>query len=196
MVELEKLAYECDIFQRNMASSNRFRVSLPLGDIVFNRLVCMDLMNLSGKIVLHMIDRDTKFSVAEFMRNGSAEETWNMYMRSWVTAFVGYSDEIHGDQGPQFRSKEFKSYAKMADVKLTLSGVESHNSLGVRERYHDYLRKVYTKVRDDLPNIDLEYSLKLAVNTMNDTAEQDGLVLTLLVFGVMPRIPVARKDLP
>ena len=196
MGELEKLASECEICQRNAASPNRFRVSLPPEDIVFNRVVCMDIMSLSGKTVLHMIDRDTKFSVAEFMRNESAEETWKLYMRAWVTTFVGYSDEIHGDQGPQFRSKEFKSYAKKADVKLILSGVESHNSLGVGERYHSYLRKVYTKVRDEFPNIDLEYSLKLAVKAMKDTAGQNGLVPTLLVFGVMPRIPVARKDLP
>ena len=52
-------------------------------------------------------------------------------MSAWATTYIGFSDEIHAGQGPQFRSMEFQTYAADADIKLTLSGVESHNSLGV-----------------------------------------------------------------
>ena len=56
--------------------------------------------------MLHMIDRNKKFSVAQFIRNESPEETWNVYMRAWVATFVWYLDEIHGDKGPQSLSKK------------------------------------------------------------------------------------------
>ena len=77
-----------------------------------------------------------------------------------------------------------------------LSGVESHTSLDVGEKYKAYVRKVYTKVKNGFPDIDLEYSKKFAVRAMNDTAGQNGIVPTLPVFGVMQRILVARKDRP
>ena len=193
---LEKIAAECDICQRNMNAPGRFKVSLPPDDIVLNKVVCMDIKSLGGKRVLHIVDRDTEFNAAEFLQNKTAEETWNVYMRAWVTSLIGYSDEIHAYQGPQFRAKECKTFAGMAGIKLTLSDVERHNSLGMGERYHEYLRKTYMKVRDEFLTVATEFSLKLAVQAMNDTAGQNGLVPTLLVFVVMPRIPVARKDVP
>ena len=196
MGNLETITKECDICQRHMKEPRSFRVALPPEKVVFNKVVLMDRMTLSGKPVLHMVDRDTKFSVAEFLQGESAKEAWNVYMSAWATTYIGFSDEIHADQGPQFRSREFQTYAADADIKLTLSGVESHNSLGVGERYHDYLRKIYKKTRDEHPNISLEYSLKLAVKAMNDTAGSNGLVPTLLVFGVMPRIPLRKRHLP
>ena len=188
---VEKRAAECDICQRNMNAPNSSKVSLPPDDIVFNKVVCMDIMSLGGKRVIHIVHNDTKFSAAEFLRNEIAKESWNVYMRAWVTSFIGYSDEIRADQGPQFRAKEFKTVGGMAWIKITLSGVEIHNSLGVGERYHDYLRKTDMKVRNEFPTVAAEFSLKLAVKAMNDTAGQNGLLPTLLVFGVMPRIPVA-----
>ena len=56
----------------------------------------------------------------------------------WVVPYIGHTLEIHADQGPQFRSRRFHSYTSMAGIKLRLSGVESHNSFGVGERYHHF----------------------------------------------------------
>lgn len=76
------------------------------------------------------------------------------------------------------------------------SGVELHNALGNGERYHAFLRKIYTKVRHDVPGLKKEDALVLAVKAVNDTAGPAGLVPTLLVFGVMPRLPIHPKNLP
>lgn len=74
--------------------------------------------------------------------------------------------------------------------------MESHNSLGVGEIYHSYLRRVYNKVRSENPTISEPHALQFAVKATNDTAGPSGLVPTLLVFGTLPRIPIAPKELP
>ena len=156
----------------------------------------MDIMWLDGKAVLHMVDKDTKFSAAAFLPSETADATWNTYIRNWVAPYIGHALEIHADQGPQFRSKRFVSNANTSGVKLRLSGVESHNSLGVGERYHHYLRRIFTKVQDEHPRLSPGDVLTLATRAMNDTAGPKGRVPTLLVFGVMPRIPIQSDNLP
>lgn len=74
--------------------------------------------------------------------------------------------------------------------------MESHNDLGNGERYHAYLRNVYTKIRDDVPQLEKADVLQLVIKDVNDTAGPAGLVPTLLVFGVLPRLPIYPKDLP
>ena len=84
----------------------------------------------------------------------------------------------------------------MAGIKHKSSGVQSYNSLGVSERYHSFLRQIYRKVRDAKPSISPQNALMLAVKAMNDSAGPQGLVPTVLILGVMPRIPVVPSELP
>lgn len=100
------------------------------------------------------------------------------------------------DQGPQFQSLEFKTLLKSTGIHIRPSGVESHSSLGTCERYHAYFRGIITKVRDYVENLKRDDALILAVKTVKDTAGPIGLVPRLLVFGVMPRLPVHPKDIP
>lgn len=72
-----------------------------------------------------------------------------------------------------------------AEIELTYTLTESHNSLGAAENYHAPLRRMYKKVRIDFPHIDKEVLLALANTAMNDTCGPEGLVPSLLVFGVV-----------
>ncbi len=76
------------------------------------------------------------------------------------------------------------------------SGIESHNALGVGERYHAFLRQVFRKVGAEHPTIRLEDALSLAVNAMNCTAGPNGLSPTPLVFGIVPQFPSGLSNLP
>lgn len=73
--------------------------------------------------------------------------------------------------------------------------MESHNSLGKVERYHTYLLHIYEKWRIENSTMPTEILLRLAVNACNDTAGPSGLVPTILVFGVMLRLPVHPREL-
>jgi osmotically-inducible protein OsmY len=68
--------------------------------------------------------------------------------------------------------------------------VEAHNSIGKVERYHIPLRRSYEIIRDEFngEQIDREIILQMAVKAVNNSAGPDGIVPTLLVFGVYPRM--------
>ena len=144
--ELKELTSSCDIFQKLAKEPGRFRVSLPSEDIVFNRTVYMDIIYLDVKSVLHIVDKDAQFSAAAFLSHGeTTEDVWHVYMTHGVIPYVGYSTEIHVDQGPQFTSEKWKSLLAAAGIQMEESGVESHNALGVGERYHSFLRQIYQR---------------------------------------------------
>lgn len=194
--DLEKIEGACDVCQRLGHAPHRFRVAMPDENVVFNRTLCLDLMTIDGKQVLHIVDKNTKFSAASFLSSETADETWNTFMRIWACMYIGFPDVMETDQGPQFTSKRWATLLLMAGIKHKLSGVQSHNAIGVGERYHSFLRKIYTKVRRSHPKALPAQSLALAVKAMNDTAGSHGLVPTLLVFGVVPRIPIVPTELP
>lgn len=153
-------------------------------------------MKIHKRTVLHMVDKDTKFSVAIFLDNESSKGVWNAFLTEWVTTYIGYPEEVALDQGPQFQSREFKSLLNYVGIKSKDAGVESHNSLGEEERYHAYLRNIYERVHHEHPDMDPKTILKLANKACNDTAGPSGLVPTLLVFGSIPRMPIHPEDLP
>ncbi len=104
----------------------------------------MDLMKLGGKTVLHIICRDTRFSLAAVLPTGEATKSvWLAHVRYWVNPYVWYSKVIHTDQGTQFSSEEWSSLLRSAGIERIDSGVQSHNALNVDERYHEYLRQIY-----------------------------------------------------
>lgn len=79
---------------------------------------------------------------------------------------------------------------------MQLSGVKSHNSIGVGERNDGPLRRVYRKVTTEHPRIDQSVSLRISVKSCNDTLGHHGLMPTLLVFGELPALPlVDQKNL-
>ena len=56
--------------------------------------------------------------------------------------YIGFSDVMSADQGPPFGLIAWKNLLNIADMKLGVSGVGSHNALRVGERYHSFLRQI------------------------------------------------------
>lgn len=100
------------------------------------------------------------------------------------------------DQGSVFTSQKWQQITEAAGIFLHLSGVESHNSIGLGERYHAPLRRIFKKVRYDAPKFNPHLALRLAQNVMNDTVGAKGIVPSLSVFGIVPRFPAAGASLP
>eukprot|EP00171_Calliarthron_tuberculosum_P007706 IDg7706t1 len=113
---------------------------------------------------LHVVDRGTHFSAAQFVKSESAESIWNTFLACWTCAKFG----IIAKESP----------------------TESHNSLGPGERYHAPLRKIYQKIKTDYPLLDNETALSIANYGLNNSANPEGLVPTLLVFGSIPKLPL------
>lgn len=194
--DLNNVNSTCDTCQREGNVPHRFRVSLPSGEIVFNRENCLDLMKINGHQILHIVDRDTRFSAAVILEAESTKAVWRSYMETWVNKYVGFPDLIAVDQGPQFQSNEWKSLCQLAGIEFKPSGVESHNAINVGERYHAYLRRIFNKIENSHKEMPPQQILSTAVRAMNDTAGPNGLVPTLLVFGILPRIQIVPSKLP
>jgi hypothetical protein len=100
------------------------------------------------------------------------------------------------DAGKNFTAIEFKQLAFLMSIKVKEVLVKAHNSVGLVERYHALLRRAYEIMKEKLKDkhIDKKIILQMAVKAVNDLAGPDGIVLTLLVFGLYPRM--TEMDLP
>ena len=195
--QLEDVTEACDVCQRLSKEPSRFRVAMPEEDIRFNRRVMADVMTLGKTSVLHVVDRDTLLSAAAFLRDTvSSKSVWEAFLRCWVTVYAGYPEQLHLDQGTNFQSHEWKQMMRDAGIAPLDSGVESHNSLGVGERYHAMLRHIFRLIRGAHPSISDELTLALAVWSMNQTAGPGGISPQALVLGINPRMPIKPVNLP
>lgn len=109
---------------------------------------------------------------------------------------IGYPLNIKSDQGPQFVSNMWTGHLKNTGINSTVNGVERLNEISVGEMYHAYLRKTFNEISGDFSGLPLEDVQDLSIKAMNDTAGQNGLLRTILVFGVLSRIPIMPGDLP
>ncbi len=73
--------------------------------------------------------------------------------------------------------------------------VEAHNSISKVEQYYTPVRRVYELFLKSFPEISKEERLALSVKYVNNTVGLDGLVPTLLVFGIYPRILSSKRPL-
>jgi hypothetical protein len=100
------------------------------------------------------------------------------------------------DAGKNFTATEFKQLVFSMLIEVKEVPVKAYNSVGLVERYHVLLCRAYEIMKEELKNehIDKEMILQMAVKAVNDLAGPDGIVLTLLVFGLYPRM--TEMDLP
>lgn len=99
-------------------------------------------MWLDGKAVLHVVDAHTHFSGAEFLKGQSVEDVWEAFIQCWDSLYTGFPETIKVDQGSAFTSLRWQRLCEEVGTVTEESGIESHNSLGSGERYHEPLRRI------------------------------------------------------
>ena len=196
---LEEISSACNTCQRLGPKPLRFKGTLSSGEeLIFGEELSIDLMFIDSEAILHIVDTATRFSAAVFLREygQSVEGIWLAFIEVWRTMYAGYPNRLRADAGSAFTWLRWKSITDFVGITLRISGVESHNSLGVGERYHARLRRFYRKVKLEFPQLSKDIILRLAVKAMNDTMGENGLVPSLLVFGIIPRFPIINSELP
>ena len=200
--ELNKIVAACETCSEFSPRSISFKVRMP-DAVVFNHRILLDLVWLPARNpmhtrrtrpALHIVNAGTKFNAATFVTGESTAEIWNAFIRSWAMLYIGMPTSMLVDQGSAFLSDEWKFACEINGIELTAVGTESHNSLGAGEAFHSYLRRTYNKVHSDFPRLDDATILSLSVKAINDCAGPRGLCPTLLVFGVLPQLPVPSKQ--
>lgn len=99
------------------------------------------------------------------------------------------------EQRSHFLSSEFKSFLRAASIDHIDAGIERCIAMAITERYHAYLRNLSERARRQHPGLDQGILLQLTVKTCNDTAGPAGMVSALLVFEVVPRMPIHPTEL-
>jgi len=64
--------------------------------------------------------------------------------------------------------------------------VEAHNLIGIVERYHGPLRRIYHIITSKILGINKDIALQITFKVINDSVGPDGLIPILLVFGAYP----------
>jgi len=193
---LKNISKACATCQSLENKPMHFQVSLPDTNIVFNQELALDLMFIDRKAILHVVDLATHYSAATFLKGQSVDHVWIAFLTCWVTIYPGFPNNMKTDQGSIFTSPRWQHLCKASGIVLKNSGIESHNSLGNGERYHNPLRRIFLKILKDHPNLDKVLALNITVKAMNDTMGPEGIVPTLLVYGIMPHVQATKGTLP
>jgi hypothetical protein len=194
---LQEIVEHCGSCQTCRSKEITFSSRLK-GEAIFNRHSELDLFYLDSKPVLHVTDKDTKFGAARFdacpTKNPTTAQIWEAFCKCWALVYIGMRDILRTDRGTQFTARDFELALSCHGIEQRFTAVESHHSLGVNERAHCILRRVYLKTRNDHPNLSQELALRYSVKAINETTGPSGLVPVLLVYGTMPRYKVAGLD--
>lgn len=191
--EITKSCKTCAVFRPKPLT---FQVAIPEEKDFFNQRVAIDLFWLDGQAKLHVVDIGIGFNSSIFINSHTVEAVKQAFIDCWVSIYIGFPSKMRIDQGSQFQSTRWEGRASESGIILKPSGVESHNSIGLGERYHAPLRRIYNKIRTTSSSLSKESVLRLGLKAMNDTAAPNGLVPSLLVFGVLPRLPIANHSFP
>jgi hypothetical protein len=137
---IKHLTKYCHHCQMNQKSPGRFRFTLK-DDYEFNYSIVIDVLYLSGKPVLQVVDSSTSFQAARFLKDMSAKTAWDTLRLCWIDVYQGPPDYVIHDAGKNFSSTEFRQQAKAMAIEVKEVPVEAHNSIGKVERYHTPLRR-------------------------------------------------------
>lgn len=158
----------------------------------------LDIFYIDGKPVLHIVDCDTFYGSAMFVknltRNPAMAEVWEAFAHACALTYTGIPGTIQTDGCTLIDSNEFKLLLAANGIEHVLKGVESHHSNGTVENADHPLRMIFRKLKGDFPRLKDDLVLGMARKAMNDVSGSEGLPLNMLVYGSMPRARAARHE--
>ncbi|CAE7261221.1 pol [Symbiodinium sp. KB8] len=137
MVLVQQIVDTCDIC-RNWTRPGPRTVTSATVTTRFNEEIQVDLLFYRDKIILHMIDRTTRFTVARRIASKHLDNVVEGVMSHWVGMF-GPPNRITSDQEGAFQSPEAAALLESRGIKLHLLAKEQHAS--IVERHHAILRR-------------------------------------------------------
>ena len=191
MKALQETAERCETCKKYKKKNPRPVVGLSLSRD-FNATIAMDLKQIQGKLILHMIDLATRFSQAAVVNNKRRETIVEAVLRFWVNTF-GVPDRILTDNGGEFNNRDMQDMAENLNTEVMTTAAESPWSNGVCERHNAVIGQMVTKMMSD-SDISLEMALAWAVNAKNSLHNVYGFSPSQLVFGRNPNLPSVLND--
>jgi hypothetical protein len=130
----------------------------------------------------------TRFSATAFLIYKKSDELWSTFLLVWVLVYLGAPCILTFDQGIVSTAELFRENCKSMGIRMVVASVESHSSIGLVERFHAPIRRMYQKLGSEARNASKELRLAMATKAVNDTIGLHGYVPTMLVYGARPSI--------
>lgn len=105
-------------------------------DLQFNEAVAVDLGWIEKRSILHITGIYTCYQNTALVRDKSTEGLRKQFVEIWATFYWGFPDALRLYREPFFIEPYFRRAAEGCRVDIQASAMESHNAIGVRERYH------------------------------------------------------------
>ncbi len=128
------------------------------------------------------MNETTRFQVERWLKDITARHVWDQLRICWIDIYLESFDLIISDANKQFIARKFKQYAFNMSIKVNTISIETHHSIDMIERYHDSSRRMYAIIIAEISNIDSNSTLQMTFKALNDFAELNELIFTLLVF--------------
>ncbi len=134
------------------------------------------------------MNETTRFQIEKWLKDITVRHVWDQLRICWIDIYLESFDLIISNASKQFIARKFKQYAFNMNIRINTVSIETHHSIDMIERYHDSFRRVYAIIIAKISNIDSNSTLQMTFKALNDFAEFNELILTLLVFETYSRM--------
>ena len=149
---LEDIGKTCNLCKRYMKTPPRPAVSLPMASR-FNEKVAMDLKQLNGQWILHIIDMWSRYTVSIFITRKRSSDVINALMQGWIAVF-GVMEAILTDNGGEFSSDEMREVMSILNVRVITTAAENPFQNGLCERVHAVTDTMLLKLKEENGKMD------------------------------------------
>lgn len=188
---VQEVTDKCEICRKFKKPLPRPVVAFPTATS-FCEVVAMDLKDILGVTVLHMIDHATRYSSACTVPNKKKETIVRAILQNWIRLF-GSPDYFLSDNGGEFINDEMIEMAEQFNIFPKTTAAESAWSNGMVERHNEILADLVRKVQHE-NNCSFQIALHWALAAKNSLINVYGFSPNQLVFGRNIELPSAHKD--
>ena len=188
---VQEISERCDICKKFKKPLPRPVVAFPTATS-FCQVVAMDLKDILGFSVLHMIDHATRYSSACTVPNKKKETIVKAILQHWVRLF-GSPNYFLSDNGGEFINDEMIELAEQFNIFPKTTAAESAWSNGMCERHNEILADLVRKVQSE-NNCSFQVALNWALAAKNSLTNVYGFSPNQLVFGKNIELPSVHTD--
>ena len=188
---VDTISASCQICKRYKKSPSIPVVGLPLASN-FMDCVAMDLFFVYGKIILHLIDIFTRYSVAVARSSKSQNSIVDAIMKAWISYF-GKPKRFIADNGGEFNNRTYRDMCDLFEIKILKTAAYSPWSNGLCERHNGVLEESIKKTVEET-GCSVETATVWSVSAKNTLCNQSGFSSNQMLFGRNPNFPSVLND--
>ena len=143
---LQTLPSSCEVCIRYKKTEPKPIVGFTLGSY-FNENVAMDIKEISGSKVLHLVDYMTRYSVGVRISSKESSDIISAIFKYWIT-YIRTPEAISTDNGRKFNNQSFQDMAQNLNIVVHTTAAESPSSNGINERHNEILGEMVKTLED------------------------------------------------